>query len=64
MQEHQQRVVAEKMELDEKREKFSAFVGGDIWQKLDPAEKARMRRQMIAMQDYSTALKERIEAFD
>jgi hypothetical protein len=63
MQPHQQRVLDEKSELDEKRTKLTAFIGGDIYRKLDPVEQSRLNRQLEAMTLYSNILGERIAAF-
>ncbi len=63
MQPHQERVVTEKSELDEKREKLTAFIGGEIFQSLDNAEQARLARQAEIMTQYSGVLGERIAAF-
>ena len=63
MQPHQQRVVDEKSELDAKREKLHAFIGGAIFSDLEEAEKERLMQQSEAMKDYSHILGERIEAF-
>lgn len=64
MQLFQQRVVDEKTELDEKREKLGAFIKGDFYQTLPNAERNRLTQQAIAMAHYSTILGERIAAFD
>jgi len=63
MQAHQERVVNEKKELDEKREKLGTFIEGKIFQTLSPEERNRLERQAIAMTTYSTILGERIAAF-
>lgn len=63
MQPHQERVVAEKSELDAKREKLRAFIGGEIWRGLPALEKSRLNRQLEAMTLYSNILGERIAAF-
>lgn len=60
---HQQRVVAERSELDEKRSKLTAFIGGEIYRKLDPVEQSRLNRQLESMTLYSNVLGERIAAF-
>jgi len=52
---HQQRVVTEKEELDEKLAKLKAF--------LDDAEKERLQRQADHMNAYSGVLGERIAEF-
>lgn len=62
-QPHQQRVVDEKAELDEKRAKLDAFFETERFNTLDIAEQARMRYQAVAMKEYSSVLGERIAAF-
>jgi hypothetical protein len=42
MQPHQERVVAEKKELDEKREKLGTFIEGEIFQALSSEERNRL----------------------
>jgi len=63
MQPHQERVVTEKTELDDKREKLTAFIGGDVYRTLDKAEQSRLNRQLEAMTLYAHVLGERIAAF-
>jgi hypothetical protein len=64
MQPHQQRVVDEKAELDEKLEKLEKFIHeNDLFQKLPSDEQERMCRQQNAMKQYSEVLGERIAAF-
>jgi hypothetical protein len=63
MQPHQERVVTEKKELDDKREKLGAFIQGDFFQTLPAGERNRLSQQAIAMTTYSTILGERIAAF-
>ena len=63
MKPHQERVVAEKAELDTKREKLTAFVGGETYRALDDMEQSRLNRQLEAMTLYSNILGERIAAF-
>jgi hypothetical protein len=60
---HQQRVVDEKAELDEKREKLLAFFNTDLFRGLDQAEKDRLRTQHGVMGVYSEILHQRIAAF-
>lgn len=60
---HQERVVAEKRDLDDKREKLGAFIEGAIYQGLPEAERNRLTQQAIAMATYSTILGERIASF-
>jgi hypothetical protein len=63
MQPHQERVVVEKHELDEKLDKLGAFLTGKIMHTLPDDEQARLRRQYALMRDYSSILQERIEHF-
>jgi hypothetical protein len=60
---HQERVVTEKRELDEKLAKLSGFFGTPTFDSLGLAEKERLRRQHAAMHVYSAILGERIAAF-
>lgn len=63
MQPHQQRVVDEKAELDERAAKLHAFINTTWFAGLDEAERHRMRTQFVAMNTYSDILGERIAAF-
>ena len=60
---HEQRVVTEKQELDEKLTKLKAFTSTDIFSKLSEAEQERLHRQMGHMDGYSGVLQERIDNF-
>jgi hypothetical protein len=60
---HQQRVIEERQELENRRQKLSAFFGTQMFESLNPAEKERMKRQHDMMEGYSTVLGERIAAF-
>ncbi|MBP7947992.1 MAG: hypothetical protein KA191_18315 [Verrucomicrobia bacterium] len=60
---HQQRVVTEKEELDDKRTKLKAFFGTEVFAGIGDAEKERLRRQAGHMAAYSDVLAERIAAF-
>ena len=61
---HQQRVVAEKAQLDAKATALSNFIGmSPIFEKLDPAEQVRLRLQNDVMWQYSEILGARIAAF-
>jgi len=60
---YQQRVVAEKQELDEKLEKLNAFGRGDVFPTLPEEEQERLIRQSKIMDQYSVVLGERIAAF-
>lgn len=63
LQPHQQRVVDEKIELDIKREKLSAFYSTSVFHGLPESEQSRLLRQGVAMRTYSEILSERIAAF-
>jgi hypothetical protein len=63
MQPHQQRVVDEKTELDEKSSKLNAFFNTAVFDKLSSEEQDRMHRQYELMVQYSAVLGERIAAF-
>jgi hypothetical protein len=60
---HQQRVVAEKAELDDKRSKLTAFYSTALFHGLPESEQSRLLRQGVAMRTYSEILGERIAAF-
>ena len=65
MQPYQERVVAEKAELDEKLGKLETFIfrGAGKWFDVLAAERLRMTKQYCHMMDYSRVLGERIAAF-
>ncbi len=63
MKPHEERVVLEKQELDEKRKKLVPFIGGAIYRTLPEIEQSRLNRQLEAMTLYSNILGERIAAF-
>jgi hypothetical protein len=63
MQPHQQRVVDEKAELDERLEKLVAFSKTPVFAGLDSAERNRLSKQAEAMTMYSHILFDRIAAF-
>lgn len=63
MHPHQERVVTEQTDLDSKRQKLTAFIGGGTYRTLDPVEQSRLNRQLEAMTLYSNILGERIAAF-
>ena len=62
---YKDRVIAEKAELDEKIEKLSDFIVSEKFEEIvkDFNERTDMRNQLLAMRDYSIALKSRIERF-
>lgn len=63
MQPHEQRVINEKAELDERIQKLNAFVRGDVFFNLAYIEQMRLCRQLTVMREYSTILYERIANF-
>ncbi|MFN9435251.1 MAG: crAss001_48 related protein [Planctomycetota bacterium] len=60
---HQERVVQEKKELDEKLAKLDAFGRTDFYRTLPADEQGRLNRQHSVMEEYSRILGERIAAF-
>jgi hypothetical protein len=64
LQPHQQRVVDEKSELDEKATALSNFIGhSPIFAALDAAEQERLKEQNDVMWQYSEILAARIASF-
>ena len=65
LQPHQQRVVDEKTELDEKLSKLTTFINSEKFASIvsDEDERSRLVRQQQLMFDYSEILGERIAAF-
>lgn len=60
---HQERVVLEKKELDEKIQKLGKFIESGDYDFLDREEKSRLLEQHGVMGRYSDILALRIEAF-
>jgi hypothetical protein len=64
MQPHQQRVVDEKRELDDKLTKLIAFItSSPVFESLDLTDQGLLCDQQGAMTDYSAVLEERIARF-
>ena len=63
MQEHQERVVNEKNDLDAKLGKLRAFIGSEMFDSVPMGEQNRLRRQELIMELYSDVLAERISFF-
>lgn len=64
MEAHQERVVTEKNELDEKLDKLKLFIdSSSVFSTLSTEEQNRMKNQLAAMITYSSCLADRIEAF-
>jgi len=63
---HQQRVIEEKNELDERIAKLAAFVQPTniVFNGLPVAEAGRLIHQLAVMNEYSDVLGKRIEAFE
>jgi hypothetical protein len=60
---HQQRVVDEKRELDEKIEKLTAFFNTETYRGLRSAEQHLLSQQLQHMTGYSMVLTDRISLF-
>jgi hypothetical protein len=60
---YQERVIAEKAELDERIAKLGNFIAGGAFVGVPGAEQARLRAQANLMQQYSKILGERINEF-
>jgi hypothetical protein len=60
---HQERVVDEKAQCDERLWKLTAFVNGTKWNTVDPMEQRRLMAQMRVMTQLSMILAERIANF-
>jgi len=66
MEPYQERVIAEKQELDGKLTKLENFIfrSGGKWFDVPDAERLRMVKQYGHMSDYSRILGERIATFE
>lgn len=64
MQPHEERVVKERDELDEKIGKLCDFIGSSkIYKSLPEPERSRLSVQLHYMQGYSHILHERVRSF-
>lgn len=64
LQPHQQRVVEERAELEDKIGKLQAFITGERFATVsDPAEQGRLVLQHKLMESYALVLEQRIAAF-
>lgn len=63
MRPHEQRVVEEKQELEEKISKLDKFRMGYSFPQLSTEEQVRLNRQLTVMIEYAKILSERIAAF-
>jgi len=64
MEAFQERVVQERINLDEKITKLNGFMRSSTFTSLDEYEQERLRRQYEAMITYSSILMERISHFE
>jgi hypothetical protein len=62
MGDYLKRVIEEKAELDEKRERLTQFISSPMFKKLPTEECNRLRLQQITMSNYSVILDDRIRA--
>lgn len=61
---HQERVIEEKRELDDRAIKLSDFIGNSpLFDDIDPDEQERLKEQNELMWALSEILKQRIESF-
>ena len=63
LQPHQQRVMEERADLEEKLGKLQAFITGERFSSLPDAEQGRLVLQHHVMLAYALVLEQRIEAF-
>jgi hypothetical protein len=63
MQPHQKRVIDEKKELDDKIEALTNFIGTPTYHSITHQDQFLLRRQLVAMSEYSAILRERIDLF-
>ncbi len=60
---HQQRVITEKAELDEKLSKLLAFFGSETYKAIPGQDQHLLQQQSVSMEHYSEILGMRIEGF-
>lgn len=64
MEPHQERVIVEKVEIDDRVQKLALFIAGDVFaEKVDRAERQRLVDQLYHMRRYALILGDRIAAF-
>ena len=63
LQPHQQRVVEERAELEDKLGKLQAFITGERFASVPDAEQGRLVLQHKLMESYALVLEQRIAAF-
>lgn len=60
---HQQRVIGEKAQLNDRLDKLDRFIHAPAFADIPDAEQVRLLRQYISMNEYFSALCDRVEAF-
>lgn len=60
MDKYQERMVAEKSDLDDKIKKLGEFIDGHVFSGLDAEDQTLLRMQRIAMVSYSRILTQRL----
>ena len=63
LQPHQQRVVEEETELNDRLNKLKAFIGTPLYLSLGLNEQVRLCEQLAHMKGYSEVLNRRVNAF-
>lgn len=63
MKPHEERVVVEKKELDEKITRLKDFIAGKVFEALPSVDGFLLRQQCWAMERYSKILSQRIARF-
>jgi len=63
LQPHQQRVIEERAELEDKLGKLQAFIAGERFAAVPDAEQGRLVLQHKLMESYALVLEQRIAAF-
>lgn len=64
LQPHQQRVIKEREDLEERLNKLNLFIQGDKFKYVDWNEQTRLLLQSKVMEAFSLILQQRIEAFE
>ena len=64
MQPHEERVVAEKAELESKMEKLKVFFSGSIFHGLAEEDQSLLQSQYAVMKQYQEILEKRVNRFN
>lgn len=62
-QPHQERVIQEQQELQQKLDKLNSFIEGETYAKLDPPMRELLFQQSQVMRQYNEILLQRIQLF-